>query len=61
MLVHSNNLPKTCGGKIMRRILNSLAKNESAGDTMTLMNPESVEQLKERAKFALLVSISCYG
>jgi acetyl-CoA synthetase len=41
-------LPKTRSGKIMRRILKSLVKNEPVGDTTTLMNPEAVEDLKQK-------------
>jgi hypothetical protein len=32
----------------MRRILKSLVKNEPVGDTTTLMNPETVEELKQK-------------
>src|SRR5512139_721048 len=43
-----DNLPKTRSGKIMRRLLRSLAKNEDiAQDTSTLENPQILEQLKE--------------
>jgi len=43
-----DNLPKTRSGKIMRRLLRSLAKNEDiAQDTSTLENPAILEQLKE--------------
>lgn len=38
-------------GKIIRRILKFLVRNESVGDTMTLINPESVEQLKEKVGY----------
>jgi len=41
-------LPKTRSGKIMRRILKSLVKREPVGDTTTLMNPEAVEELKQK-------------
>ena len=50
-IVFSNELPKTRSGKIMRRILKSLVRNESIGDTTTLMNPESVEGLKEKVGY----------
>jgi len=50
-IVFTNDLPKTRSGKIMRRILKSLVRNESVGDTMTLMNPESVERLKEKVGY----------
>ncbi|MGL4284455.1 MAG: AMP-binding enzyme, partial [Eubacterium aggregans] len=41
------NLPKTRSGKIMRRLLRSLAKGEEVSqDTSTLENPAILEQLK---------------
>ncbi len=44
-----DNLPKTRSGKIMRRLLRSLAKGESiTQDTSTLENPAILEQLAER-------------
>lgn len=43
-----DNLPKTRSGKIMRRLLRSLAKNEDiTQDTSTLENPAILEQLKQ--------------
>ncbi|MEM1586094.1 MAG: acetate--CoA ligase [Candidatus Bathyarchaeia archaeon] len=42
------DLPKTRSGKIMRRILRALLKNEPVGDITTLMNPEAVEKMKEK-------------
>jgi len=45
-----DNLPKTRSGKIMRRLLRSLAKGEEiTSDTSTLENPAILEQLKEVA------------
>jgi acetyl-CoA synthetase len=42
-----DNLPKTRSGKIMRRLLRSLAKGEDiTQDTSTLENPAILEQLK---------------
>jgi len=42
-----DNLPKTRSGKIMRRLLRSLAKGEElTQDTSTLENPQILEQLK---------------
>ena len=42
------NLPKTRSGKIMRRLLRSLAKGEEiTSDTSTLDNPAILEQLKQ--------------
>ena len=41
-----DNLPKTRSGKIMRRLLRSLAKGEQiTQDTSTLENPAILEQL----------------
>ncbi|MGB4837548.1 MAG: acetate--CoA ligase [Saprospiraceae bacterium] len=44
-------LPKTRSGKIMRRILRKIAEGQTdqLGDTSTLLNPESVEELKKGA------------
>ncbi len=47
-IVLTEALPKTRSGKIMRRILKALVKHESVGDTTTLMNPEAVEELKQK-------------
>ena len=43
-----SGLPKTRSGKIMRRILREIAKNDLSnfGDTSTLLNPEIVEEIK---------------
>jgi len=42
------NLPKTRSGKIMRRLLRSLAKGEDiTQDTSTLENPGILDQLKQ--------------
>ena len=44
-----DNLPKTRSGKIMRRLLRSLAKGEPiTQDTSTLENPSIIAQLAER-------------
>ena len=43
-----DNLPKTRSGKIMRRLLRSIAKGEDiTQDTSTLENPAILEQLKQ--------------
>ncbi len=43
-----DNLPKTRSGKIMRRLLRSIAKGEAiTQDTSTLENPAILDQLKE--------------
>ena len=45
-----DNLPKTRSGKIMRRLLRSLAKGEEVTqDVSTLENPAILEQLKQNA------------
>ncbi len=44
-----DNLPKTRSGKIMRRLLRSIAKGEAiTQDTSTLENPSILEQLSEK-------------
>jgi acetyl-CoA synthetase len=47
-----SGLPKTRSGKIMRRILRKVAANEtdSLGDISTLLNPEVVEEIINKAK-----------
>ena len=40
-----SDVPKTRSGKIMRRVIRSKALGEKVGDTSTLANPESVEEL----------------
>ena len=44
------DLPKTRSGKIMRRILRKIAANkiDELGDTSTLLNPKSVEEIKKK-------------
>jgi acetyl-CoA synthetase len=43
-----DNLPKTRSGKIMRRLLRSLARGEEiTSDISTLDNPAILEQLKQ--------------
>jgi len=43
-----DNLPKTRSGKIMRRLLRSIAKGEDIQqDTSTLENPAILDQLKQ--------------
>ncbi len=51
-IVITDSLPKTRSGKIMRRILKALVKGERIGDTTTLMNPETVEDLKQKVGYA---------
>jgi acetyl-CoA synthetase len=46
-----DNLPKTRSGKIMRRLLRTLAKGEEiTSDVSTLENPAILDQLKEVVK-----------
>jgi acetyl-CoA synthetase len=47
-----SGLPKTRSGKIMRRILRKIASGDTSnlGDTSTLLNPDIVEEIKEKAK-----------
>jgi acetyl-CoA synthetase len=47
-IVITDALPKTRSGKIMRRILKALVKGQKVGDVTTLMNPETVEDLKQK-------------
>ena len=50
-IIFVDDLPKTRSGKIMRRILKALLRNQPLGDITTLMNPESVQMLKERVGY----------
>ena len=45
-----SGLPKTRSGKIMRRILRKLAAGdfENLGDISTLLNPEVVDEIKNK-------------
>jgi acetyl-CoA synthetase len=46
-----SGLPKTRSGKIMRRILRKIAEGDASnlGDITTLLNPEIVEEIKQKA------------
>jgi len=46
-IVFAVDVPKTRSGKIMRRVLKALVRNEPVGDLTTLQNPESVDRLKQ--------------
>ena len=46
-IIFTENVPKTRSGKIMRRVLKALVRNEPVGDLTTLQNPESVDRLKK--------------
>jgi len=50
-IIFVEDLPKTRSGKIMRRILKAITRNQPVGDITTLMNPESVQTLKEKIGF----------
>ena len=62
LIQFSPGLPKTCSGKIMRRILRKIAEDESGslGDTSTLADPAVVDDLvnnrqnKKHAQFSAL-------
>src|SRR3989344_1362700 len=41
------DLPKTRSGKIMRRVLKAILRNEPVGEISTLVNPECVEKIKD--------------
>ena len=45
-----SDLPKTRSGKIMRRILKALLIDEKPAGLMTLVNPSSVQQVKDIIK-----------
>lgn len=45
-IIFVDDVPKTRSGKIMRRVLKALVRDEPVGDLTTLQNPESVDQLK---------------
>jgi acetyl-CoA synthetase len=50
-MIFTDDLPKTRSGKIMRRVLRSVAEGSSdLGDTSTLADPSSVESLQEQAR-----------
>jgi acetyl-CoA synthetase len=46
-IIFVHDVPKTRSGKIMRRILKSLVRDEPIGDLTTLLNPETVDELKK--------------
>ena len=48
-VIFTPELPKTRSGKIMRRLLEDIANEETLGDTSTLRNPDVVEDIRERA------------
>ncbi len=46
-IIFAHDVPKTRSGKIMRRVLKSLVRDEPVGDLTTLLNPETVDELKK--------------
>ena len=48
-VIFLKDLPKTRNMKIMRRVIKSCLIKEDPGDISTLLNPESVEEIKEYA------------
>ena len=40
-------LPKTRNMKIMRRVLRSVYQNDNPGDLSSLVNPETVQEIRE--------------
>jgi acyl-CoA synthetase (AMP-forming)/AMP-acid ligase II len=51
-IVLVSGLPKTRSGKIMRRILRKIAEGEfdAIGDTTTLLDPDIVQEIIDKAK-----------
>ena len=48
-VIFVKDLPKTRNMKIMRRVIKSCLTNKDPGDVSTLLNPESVEEIKQYA------------
>ena len=48
-IIFVKDLPKTRNMKIMRRVIKSCLTNDDPGDVSTLLNPESVEEIKQHA------------
>lgn len=49
-IIFVEDLPRTRSGKIIRRLLKSILKNEELGDVATLANPESVDKIRSAIK-----------
>ncbi len=47
-IIFSADLPKTRSGKIIRRLLKSIAEGKVLGDTTTLADPEIINRLKQQ-------------
>ena len=48
-IIFVEDLPKTRNMKIMRRVIKSCLTNVDPGDISTLLNPESVKEIKKHA------------
>tara|TARA_B110000037_G_scaffold125742_1_gene143191 strand:- start:1355 stop:1957 length:603 start_codon:yes stop_codon:yes gene_type:complete len=48
-IIFVSDLPKTRNMKIMRRVIKTCLTNQDSGDISTLLNPESVEEIKTHA------------
>jgi len=49
-VIFTPELPKTRSGKIMRRLLEDIANEETLGDTSTLRNPDIVEDIRRQVQ-----------
>lgn len=47
-IVFIDDLPKTRSGKVMRRLLRDIAEGSILGDTMTLVDPSVIHDIKEK-------------
>ena len=46
-IIFTPDLPKTCSGKIMRRLLKDVAEERELGDVTTLADPAIVEEIRQ--------------
>ena len=51
-IVYSSDLPKTRSGKIMRRLLRSIAEGQALGNTSTLADPSIIDEIQKQFKNA---------
>ena len=49
-VIFVDDLPKTRSGKVMRRMLRDMVLGHEIGDTSTLVNPESLQGIKEKVE-----------
>ena len=47
-IIFVKDLPKTRNMKIMRRVIKSCLSNQDPGDISTLLNPESVDEIRSK-------------